>query len=82
MGQLPIYKVLGDRVKQLRHEARMTQAQLSEHSGLFRTHLSRIECGTANPSLDAIVAIACALRISPHDLLAHEAMELPGDSAR
>ena len=56
----------------------MTQAQLSEHSGLFRTHLSRIECGTANPSLDAIVAIACALRVSPRELLAEKPVDLPG----
>ena len=47
----------------------MTQAVLSQRSGLFRTHLSRIECGTANPTLDAIVAIAQALDVAPGDLL-------------
>jgi len=65
MGHLPLSEVLGAQVKRLRHQAGMTQADLSERSGLFRTHLSRIECGSANPSLDAIVAIARALDTNP-----------------
>lgn len=47
----------------------MTQAALSERSGLFRTHISRIESGSANPSLEAIVSIAHALNTHPGTLL-------------
>lgn len=69
MGRLHINEVLGAKVKQLRQEAGITQATLSQRSGLFRTHLSRIECGTANPTLAAIVSIANALEVDPGVLL-------------
>jgi transcriptional regulator with XRE-family HTH domain len=62
-------EALGARVRQLRLEAGLTQASLSQRSGLFRTHLSRIECGTANPTLAAIVSIAMALGVEPCALL-------------
>lgn len=71
MGSAHINAVLGAKVKRLRQAAGLTQAVLSQRSGLFRTHLSRIECGTANPTLAAIVAIANALQVSPVSLL-HE----------
>jgi transcriptional regulator with XRE-family HTH domain len=68
MGRLHIKEALGAKVKQLRQEAGITQATLSQRSGLFRTHLSRIECGTANPTLTAIVSIANALEVDPGSL--------------
>jgi transcriptional regulator with XRE-family HTH domain len=69
MGCLHVKEALGARVKQLRQDAGITQATLSQRSGLFRTHLSRIECGTANPTLTAIVSIANALEVDPSSLL-------------
>lgn len=69
MGSENTYAVLGAKIKRLRREAGITQAVLSERTGLFKTHISRIECGIANPTLDAIVAIAKALEIDPGLLL-------------
>jgi transcriptional regulator with XRE-family HTH domain len=69
MGCSHVKEALGARVKQLRQDAGITQATLSQRSGLFRTHLSRIECGTANPTLTAIVSIAHALEVEPSALL-------------
>lgn len=69
MGSEPLNNVLGTRVRALRLQAGMTQTTLSQRSGLFRTHVSRIECGTANPSLTAIVALARALGVEPVVLL-------------
>jgi transcriptional regulator with XRE-family HTH domain len=69
MGRVHIQNVLGAKIKTLRLEAGITQATLSERSGLFRTHVSRIECGTANPTLTAIVALAKALEVEPAVLL-------------
>jgi len=69
MGRVKLQRVLGSKIRALRLRAGITQAALSERSGLFRTHLSRIECGTANPTLTAIVAIARALEVEPAVLL-------------
>lgn len=79
MGRSHINQVLGAKVKRLRQEAGITQATLSQRSGLFRTHLSRIECGTANPTLAAIVSIAEALGVNPGALLKETIMGRPGD---
>ncbi len=80
MGRLPLNEVLGAKIKRLRQQAGITQATLSLRSGLFRTHLSRIECGTANPTLAAIVSIANALEVDPGVLLRESAMELAEDN--
>ena len=80
MGRLPLNEVLGAKIKRLRQQAGITQATLSQRSGLFRTHLSRIECGTANPTLAAIVSIANALEVDPGVLLRESAMELAEDN--
>ena len=69
MGRTHLKDALGAKIKTLRIEAGITQAVLSERSGLFRTHVSRIECGIANPTLSAIVAIAIALEVEPSSLL-------------
>ena len=69
MGRIHLKDVLGAKIKILRLKAGITQATLSERSGLFRTHVSRIECGTANPTLTAIVALALALQVEPAALL-------------
>ena len=43
----------------------MTQEQLADHAGFFRTYMSRIKTETANPSLDALLILATALRVTP-----------------
>lgn len=41
----------------------MTQDDLSERCGLFRTYVSRIETGQANPTLTMIHALAVSLGV-------------------
>lgn len=41
----------------------MTQEDLSERCGLFRTYMSRIETGRANPTLTMIQALANSLGV-------------------
>ena len=41
----------------------MTQEDLAHRCGLFRTYMSRIETGNANPTLTMIHAIATSLRV-------------------
>jgi transcriptional regulator with XRE-family HTH domain len=47
----------------------MTQEELAEKCGIFRTYLSRIESGNANLTLVVLVALASSLRVQPQDLL-------------
>lgn len=53
----------GSRVRQLRLAAEMTQEDLAHRCGLFRTYMSRIETGAANPTLTMIHALASSLRV-------------------
>ena len=47
----------------------MTQQVLAERSGIYRTYLSRIESGDANPSIGVLVALATTLNVEVHKLL-------------
>lgn len=53
----------GRRVRQLRLAAGMTQEDLAHRCGLFRTYMSRIETGRANPTLTMIDALAGSLQV-------------------
>lgn len=79
MGSVHLKDVLGKKIKHLRLEFGITQTVLSKRSGIFRTHVSRIECGTANPTLTAIVALARALEVAPATLLVER--HTPRDAA-
>lgn len=70
-------QAFGARVRALRLAADMTQEDLAEHCGLFRTYMSRIETGQANPTLTMIHALAVALSVHPSVLLGDEAPTSP-----
>ena len=61
-------KAFGLRVKRLRAEKLMTQEELAESCQLFRTYMSRIESGLANPTLTVIHALADGLGVQVQDL--------------
>lgn len=61
-------QAFGQRVRELRLAAGMTQEDLAERCGLFRTYMSRIETGQANPTLTMIHALADSLDV-PVDAL-------------
>lgn len=63
------YKAIGKRIKIARIKADLTQEKLSETVGISPTHLSNIETGTTRVSLNTIVSIANALKITSDDLL-------------
>jgi len=60
---------LGRQVRMYRQLAEMTQDDLCERCGIFRTYLSRIENGIANPTVTVLWALAGALKVQPWDLL-------------
>lgn len=59
-----ILKKLGERIKQLRKEANISQEKLAELAGLDRTYINSVENGKRNISIINIEKIAKALEIS------------------
>ena len=59
----PVQYLFGARVRELRLAQGLTQEDLAEHCGLFRTYMSRIETGAANPTLAMIDALATSLGV-------------------
>lgn len=67
--QSAIQKSFGLRIKEFRDLKGMSQEDLAEAASVFRTYLSRIEMGHANPTLTVIHALAMGLNESPSALL-------------
>ena len=70
----------GMRVRQLRLAAGLTQEDLAHRCGLFRTYMSRIETGRANPTLTMVDALATSLKVPIASLF--EADTLPAKAAK
>lgn len=66
-------RAFGTRIRALRADRGMTQEDLAERCGLFRTYMSRIETGQANPTLTMIHALATSLQVPVTDLFVAEA---------
>lgn len=67
-----IKQKLGDRIRKLRLEKRLSQENLAFESNMHRTYLSSIERGGRNPSLKNIEAIANALGVTLSELFKFE----------
>ena len=59
----------GIRIKEIREQVGMTQAELSEKSGLSQEHISRIENGKFTPNVKTADRIASALGVTLMDIL-------------
>jgi transcriptional regulator with XRE-family HTH domain len=59
----------GQRVRELRSSQGLSQEAFADRCGFVRTYMSRIETGTANPSLDAAKVLADGLGVSLSELL-------------
>jgi len=57
-------KKYGQRIAALRRAAGFSQEAFADRCGFARSYMSRVERGKANPSLDAIEAMAGGLRVS------------------
>lgn len=52
---------IGTRIKELREERGLTQAELAEKSGLLQANLARVESGKYSTGLDILGRIASSL---------------------
>ena len=64
-----VMKDFGSKLKQLRCNKGMTQQELSEVLNLSPQHLSKLECGTKNPTVPLIIFLAQYFRVSSDYLL-------------
>ncbi|MEN8494773.1 helix-turn-helix transcriptional regulator [Dehalococcoides sp. THU3] len=68
MTEKTIEQRFGERIRNLRKKAGVSQEELADRAGVHRTYLGGIERGERNPSLKNIYAIARALKVSLSDL--------------
>lgn len=78
MNDINYKDVVGEKIRSLRKSAGLSQEVLADRCGIFRTYLSRIESGAANPSLVVLVTLAKALDVEPHVLLELDAGSAQG----
>jgi transcriptional regulator with XRE-family HTH domain len=65
-----IKKLVGDRIRQLRKEQKLSQEELGDKSDLHYTHIGAIERGEVNWSIDSLVKVAVGLNVTVSNLLA------------
>lgn len=63
------YDRLGERIRQQRVLAKMTQEKLAEKAGISLSFLGHIERGNRKASIETVVSICNALKVSPGLLL-------------
>ena len=70
MAKIPKYrKVLGENIRIHRRNLKWSQEKLAEKSDLHHNYIGDIERGEENVSVDALMRIAVALKISIPDLV-------------
>ncbi len=70
------YRAIGKRIRCARLEAGLTQESLSEMVDITPVYLSCIERGRARASLEVVVNIAGALKITTDTILSEHTAEL------
>ena len=72
-----ILAYIGANVRRLRERKGLTQEKLAEAADVDVRYLQRIERGTVNLSVDALVALAESLGVSPTSLFRPAKVTLP-----
>lgn len=63
---------IGAKIKKLRKEKKLTQGELAERAGISGNHLSRLERGVFQPSIDVVKRLAKALDVNVDGILSGE----------
>jgi transcriptional regulator with XRE-family HTH domain len=59
----------GKALQDARKQCQMSQDQLADTTGLHRTHISLMERGMREPSLDTLVKLSRALGVPPAEMI-------------
>ncbi len=62
-------KTFGEKLKEARLSAGMTQSVLAQRIGIKQQQLSQRECDKVEPTLSNIVALLKVLQVNPDDLI-------------
>lgn len=65
-------KQIGRNIRNRRKELKMTQMDLATKAKISVIHVSHIENGNVNMSLEALIALCHALLVTPNDILLGE----------
>jgi transcriptional regulator with XRE-family HTH domain len=68
--------IIGERLRALRDEKKLSQGDIEEKTGLLRNYISRVENGHTVPSVDTLEKMARALEIPMYKLF-YESEEPP-----
>ena len=63
------YRLIGKRIKEVRHQQKMTQATLADMTDLSISYISHIETAGKHASLDSLIRIADSLGVTVDELL-------------
>jgi len=63
---------LGARLRELRLEAGLTQAELARRTGIHRPNIARVEAGRHTPSLETLARLASAIGVSTTRVLSDD----------
>ena len=67
---MPVYKVLGDRIKKIRLENNMTQQEFAEALGYtHKSMINKIETGLTDMSFDKVIALILAFDVNAAEFL-------------
>jgi len=72
MTSLELSKILGNRIRQLREDRKISQQSLAEMCNVEKSNMARIEAGRTNPTLLSLYKISSALKISLAELVDFE----------
>lgn len=68
--------IIGDRLRALREEKKLSQGDVQQRSGLFRCYISRVENNHTIPSIETLEKMARALEVPLYQLF-YEGEEPP-----
>jgi transcriptional regulator with XRE-family HTH domain len=60
--------IIGDRLRQLREEKKLSQGEVENRTGLLRCYISRVENGHTVPAIETLEKLARALEIPMYQL--------------
>ena len=69
MTSAELSKILGNRIRKLREERKISQQNLAEMCNVEKTNMARIEAGRTNPTLLTMYKISSALKVSLAELV-------------
>jgi transcriptional regulator with XRE-family HTH domain len=60
--------IIGDRLRELREDKKLSQGDIEKRTGLLRCYISRVENGHTVPAIETLEKLARALEVSMYQL--------------